>query len=86
MRLKHLEQGIHLPHTSKYHPDAIDIYCVVEKMAKMDKLHHEKNEKRKKKGKTGEEMFSSFVAVIEWETVSAQNQNLTTRNGASEYV
>lgn len=40
MRLKHLELGIHLPHTSKYHPDAIDIYWAIEKMAGVDKLHH----------------------------------------------
>ena len=30
MRLKHLVQGIHLPHTSKYHPDAIDIHWTIE--------------------------------------------------------
>lgn len=40
MRLKHLEQGIHLPHTSKYHPDAIDIYSAIEKSAGVDRLHH----------------------------------------------
>lgn len=33
MRLKHLEQDIHLPHTSKYHPDAIDICWAVRKYA-----------------------------------------------------
>lgn len=42
MRLKHLERGIHLPHTSKYHPDAIDIYWAMEKMAGVDGLHHVK--------------------------------------------
>lgn len=31
MRLKHLEQDIHLPHTSKYHPDAIDICSSITK-------------------------------------------------------
>lgn len=41
MRLKHLEQGIHLPHTSKYHLDAIDIYPAIEKTAGVDGLHHE---------------------------------------------
>lgn len=42
MRLKHLERGIHLPHTSKYHPDAIDIYWAMEKTAGVDGLHHVK--------------------------------------------
>lgn len=31
MRLKHLEQDIHLPRTAKYHPDAIDIYWPIKK-------------------------------------------------------
>lgn len=42
MRLKHLERGIHLPHTSKYHPDAVDIYWAMEKTAGVDGLHHVK--------------------------------------------
>ncbi len=33
MMLKLLEQRIYLFHTSKYHPDAIDIYWAVEKTA-----------------------------------------------------
>lgn len=40
MRLKHLEKGIHLPHTSKYHPDAIDIYWAVRKAAGVGGLRH----------------------------------------------
>ena len=40
MRLKHLEKGIHLPHTSKYHPDAIDIYWSGRKTAGVGGLHH----------------------------------------------
>lgn len=59
MRLKHLEQDIHLPHTSKYHPDAIDIYCVIEKMAEVDKLHHVRREKQKE---NTEEKFSTLTA------------------------
>lgn len=47
MRLKHLERGIHLPHTSKYHPDAIDIYWAMEKTAGVDGLHHVKRCLRK---------------------------------------
>lgn len=50
MRLKNLEQGIHLPHTSKYHPDAIDIYWALEKMAGVDKLHHVRRRWRKEGG------------------------------------
>lgn len=40
MRLKHLEPGIHLPHTSKYHQDAIDIYWAQEKTAGVDAFHY----------------------------------------------
>lgn len=36
MRLKHLEQGIHLLHTSKYQPHAIDIYWAIEKTTGVD--------------------------------------------------
>ncbi len=45
--MKHLEQGIHLPHTSKYHPDAIDIYCAIEKTTGVDRLHHVRRRLRK---------------------------------------
>lgn len=56
MRLKHLEQGIHLPHTSKYHPDAIDIYWAIEKMAGVDRLHLVRRCLRKEvmEGRSGE--------------------------------
>lgn len=40
MSLKHLEQGIYLLHTSKYHPDATNIYWALVKMARVDRLHH----------------------------------------------
>lgn len=33
MRLKHLQPGIHLPHTSKHHPDSIDISLAEETAA-----------------------------------------------------
>lgn len=40
MRLKHLELGIHLPHTSKYHQDASDIYWAQERTARVDGFHY----------------------------------------------
>lgn len=33
MRLKHLQSGIHLPHTSKHHPDSIDVSLAEETAA-----------------------------------------------------
>ena len=55
MRLKHLEQGIYLSHTSKYHPDDVDIYWPTEKMAGVDKHHHVRKCLRKQeKGRTSE--------------------------------
>lgn len=33
MRLKHLQPGIHLPHTSKHQPDSIDVHWAEETVA-----------------------------------------------------
>lgn len=40
MRLKHLQLGIHLPHTSKYHQDVIDIYLAKQNMFIVDGFPH----------------------------------------------
>lgn len=40
MRLKHLEPGIYLPHTSKHHQDAVDIYWTEGKTAGVDGFYY----------------------------------------------
>lgn len=70
MMLKHLEQRIYLFHTSKYHPDAIDIYWAMEKTAGVERLHHvrwclsregmERRSDERDEGRRGREEGSEF--------------------------